>query len=153
VCYYHGRALRTPLPEGPCGCPVLDRPDRALVVRDLEALLAMPSSGDLVAFGDYAADGCASFVGESGSHAGPSEDEMYGFVLAPPAIDLDGLTHPRELYPLFLGYQERRDEGQPVETRPAAVAAGAAGGRQESWWQARFGTTCCGDPADARHGA
>jgi hypothetical protein len=108
VCYYRGDVIRIPPPPGPTGCPLFDRPDRELVVQGLETLLAMPSGGDVIVYGHYAAAGCISFLGERGSHAGPSEPELYGFVLAPPAVtfDFEAVTGPRDLYPLFVGYQE-----------------------------------------------
>lgn len=106
VCYYRGEVLRIPPPPGPTGCPVFDRPDREAVLRGLADLLAMPSAGDVVLYGHYTASGCVSFLGEPGSHAGPSEGELYAFVLAPPGVDFafDAVTRPRELYALFAGY-------------------------------------------------
>lgn len=114
VCYYRGTPVRTPLPPGPTGCPLFDRPDRELLLRHLGDLLAMPSAGDVVLFGHYTAQGCVSFVGELGSHAGPSEEEMYGFLAAPPSVPFDfaGVAGPRDLYPLFAGYASRAQEGQ-----------------------------------------
>jgi hypothetical protein len=108
VCYYRGVVLRIPPPPGPTGCPLFDRPDRQLVVQGLEDLLSMPSAGDVMAFGHYAAQGCVSFLNERGSHAGPSEHELYGVLLARPGVtfDFDGVSRPRDLYPLFAGYQE-----------------------------------------------
>jgi type I phosphodiesterase/nucleotide pyrophosphatase len=107
VCYYRGDVIRIPPPPGPTGCPLFDRPDRELVVQDLQTLLAMPSAGDIIVYGHYAQVGCVSFLGERGSHAGPSESELYGFVLAPPGVrfDFETVTGPRGLYPLFVGYQ------------------------------------------------
>jgi hypothetical protein len=107
LCYYRGSVIRIPPPPGPTGCPLFDRPDRGLVVQSLQALLAMPSAGDVVAFGHYAPAGCVSFLGERGSHAGPSEEELYGFVLAGPGarLDFEATAGPAELYPLFSGYQ------------------------------------------------
>jgi hypothetical protein len=107
LCYYRGSMIPIPPPPGPTGCPLFDRPDRDAVVRGLRALLAMPSAGDVIAFGHYAPGGCVSFLGERGSHAGPSETELYGFVLAAPAarFDFAGVGGPAELYPLFAGYR------------------------------------------------
>ncbi len=119
VCYYRGGVIRIPPPPGPTGCPLFDRPDRGLVVQGLEALLAMPSAGDVVAYGHYTAHGCVNFLGERGSHGGPSEAELYGFVLAPPDVkfDFEGVTGPTELYPLFIGYQDVPDTVQEGEWR------------------------------------
>jgi len=108
VCYYRGSVLRIPPTPGSTGCPLFDRPDRALVVKVLEDLLAMPSAGDVVLYGHYTARGCVSFLGERGSHAGPSEEELYGFILAPRRVkfDFEGVSGPRDLYRLFIEYQD-----------------------------------------------
>jgi hypothetical protein len=108
VCYHRGAVFRIPPPPGPTGCPLFDRPDRGLVVQGLEALLAMPSAGDVVVFGHYTEHGCVSFLNEVGSHAGPSEAELYGFMLAPPEVtfDFEAVSGPTELYPLFVSYQD-----------------------------------------------
>jgi hypothetical protein len=118
LCYYRGTVLSIPPPPGPTGCPLFDRGDRALVARCLESLLEMPSAGDVVLYGHYAPAGCVSFLGERGSHAGPSEEELYGVALAPPHVTFDfaAVCGPRELYPLFAGYRE-----------PAAVS------RESAW--------------------
>jgi len=80
VCYYRGDVLRIPPPPGNTGCPVFDRPDRAIVVRGLQDLLGMPSGGDVILYGHYTDAGCVNFLDERGSHAGPSEDELYAFL-------------------------------------------------------------------------
>jgi hypothetical protein len=107
VCYYHSKVLRIPPAPGPTGCPVFDRPDRDLVVRGLQDLLEMPSGGDVILFGHYAAAGCVNFLGERGSHAGPSPSEFYAFVAAPAEepFDFGRVTRPRDLHPLFARYQ------------------------------------------------
>lgn len=111
VCYYQGRVLRIPPPPGRTGCPVFDRPDRAVVVEGLKDLLAMPSAGDVVLYGHYTARGCVNYLGERGSHAGPTEQELYAFVMAPPhvAFDFGAVSRARDLYPLFAGYRMRAD--------------------------------------------
>ena len=124
VCYYRGEVYRIPPLPGPTGCPLFDRLDRPVVVRSLEDLLAMPSGGDAVLYGHYTEAGCVSFLGERGSHAGPSEAEMYAFVLAPAgvAFDFGAVAGPRDLYPLFIGYQPA-----PPPVEPPVSARG--GGR------------------------
>lgn len=115
ACYYRGVRLDIPPPSGPTGCPLFDRPDRDLVVEGLRNLLAMPSAGDIVLYGHYAASGCVNYLGERGSHAGPSEEELYGFVMAPPGVEFDfgSVRGPADLYPLFAGYHaEDRDVGE-----------------------------------------
>ena len=76
----------------------------------------MPSSGDLVVYGHYTAKGCVSFLGERGSHAGPSEDEMYGFILAPRALpfDFSQISRPARPVPAFAKYLT--DAGQERAT-------------------------------------
>jgi hypothetical protein len=107
VCYYRGAVLRIPPPPGSTGCPLFDRPDRGIVVRGLQDLLDMPSSGDVILYGHYAEPGCVNFLGERGSHAGPSEAELYGFIAAPPHVPFDfgGVACARDLHPLFARYQ------------------------------------------------
>ena len=49
-----------------------------------------------------------NFLDERGSHAGPSEDELYAFLAAPPgvAFDLRAVTRARDLpNPLFARYR------------------------------------------------
>ena len=89
VCYYRGGVFRIPPAPGPTGCPVFDRPDRDVVVQGLQDLLGMPSGGDVILYGHYAAAGCMSFLDEPGSHAGPSPDELYGFLALPPRVAFD----------------------------------------------------------------
>jgi hypothetical protein len=134
VCHHRGRALRAPLAPGPSGCPLFDRPDRALVVRELEALLAMPSAGDVMVFGHESPFGCVSYLGELGSHAGPSPDELYGFVLAPRRARLDWsrVSGPEDLYPLFAAYGRATEETAPDvrgdSVPPAKTRAGEDAG-------------------------
>jgi hypothetical protein len=119
VCYYRDVVIRIPPPPGPTGCPLFDRPDRDLVVRGVEQLLAMPSSGDLILYGHYTAVGCVSYLGERGSHAGPSEAELYGVMLAPSTVpfDFETVTGPSDLYPVFIGYQQAPGPVQEAEWR------------------------------------
>jgi hypothetical protein len=119
VCYYRGAVFRIPPTPGVTGCPLFDRPDRDVVVRGLEDLLAMPSSGDVILYGHYAAAGCVNFLGERGSHAGPSEPELYAFLAAPPAVvfDFGAVARARDLHPLFARYQRLAgDGGSPLCT-------------------------------------
>jgi hypothetical protein len=108
VCYYRGEVLRIPPRPGLTSCPVFDRPDRDVVVRGLLDLLDMPSGGDVILYGHYADAGCVNFLDERGSHAGPSEDELYAFVAAPRgvAFDFRSVTRARDLHPLFARYHE-----------------------------------------------
>jgi hypothetical protein len=127
VCYYRGDVLRIPPPPGETGCPVFDRSDRDIVVRGLQDLLSMPSSGDVILYGHYADGGCVNFLDERGSHAGPSEAEMYVFLAAPPhvAFDFRAVTRARDLHPLFERYHAA---GPDSAGTPAASPSGAASG-------------------------
>jgi Type I phosphodiesterase / nucleotide pyrophosphatase len=138
TCYYRGQPYRTPLPSGPTGCPVFDRPDRALLVRELEGLLAMPSGGDIMIFGNESPHGCVSYLGERGSHAGPSPEEFYGFVLAPPSVPFDWsrVTGPSDLYPLFASYARAPDPSASGREPPQLLPSGAA--RREEPSEARL---------------
>jgi hypothetical protein len=127
VCYYRGHVHRIPPRSGKTGCPVFDRPDREIVVRGLQDLLGMPSSGDVILYGHYASVGCVNFLNERGSHAGPSEAELYAFVAAPPRVPFDfrGVTRARDLHPLFASYHA---EVPDPPGSPPASQAGASGG-------------------------
>jgi Type I phosphodiesterase / nucleotide pyrophosphatase len=109
VCYHRGAVHRIPPPPGATACPVFDRPDRASVVLGFQDLLAMPSGGDVILYGHDTEAGCVSYLDELGSHAGPSLAELYPFVIAPSevAFDFRAVRRPRDLYPLFVRYQER----------------------------------------------
>ena len=104
VCFWRGKRYRMgELGEG----PFAGRADLALVVAGLADLMAMPSAGDLVLYGLEAPAGHVSFIAEIGAHAGPTADEMQTFVVTPPHVALrEPVTHPLELYPQFVRYQE-----------------------------------------------
>lgn len=102
VCVWQGRRYWPH--AGPAG-PFAGRPDLDLVVEGLRDLMAMPSSGDLVIYGNESSDGHVSYLPEWGAHAGPGWDELHTFVLAPPGTRLPAaIRHPVELYPYFLAY-------------------------------------------------
>ena len=104
VCFWRGKRYRLDeLGEG----PFAGRDDLALVVQGIGDLMAMPSAGDLVIYGQQAPGGHVSYIAEIGAHAGPSVEEMQTFVVTPPEVTLPGpLTHARQLYPHFARYQE-----------------------------------------------
>jgi hypothetical protein len=78
-------------------------PMRPEVVEGIRDLMAMPSAGDLVIYGNDTPEGNVSYVAEHGAHAGISEDEMETFVVAPGGSALPGrIRHPLELYPHLL---------------------------------------------------
>lgn len=106
ICFYRGRrfTLRDACSRG----PFADREDREVVEGGLADLMRMPSAGDLVIYGIGAAAGHVSYLPELGAHAGPSPEELRTFILHPPTVRLPSspLTHPSQLYPHFLGYQD-----------------------------------------------
>ena len=104
ICLWRGKRHRLDeLGDG----PFAGRADLELVQAGIRDLMAMPSAGDLVLYGLEAPEGHVSFIGEVGAHAGPSEDEMRAFIVTPPGVTLPGaITHPLQLYPHFVRYQE-----------------------------------------------
>jgi hypothetical protein len=115
VCFWRGQAHRLADPEGG---PFATREDRAVILRDLTALMAMPSAGDLVIYGTDAPEGHVSYIDERGAHAGPSPEELHTFVVAPSAAPVPAsLDHPLQLYDLFIRYQVA-DEGVPDPPEP-----------------------------------
>lgn len=106
-CWYRGAQIGLEAGEAPRGPdPFAGRQDRDLVISGLRDLMAMPSAGDLVLYGNAAGAGDVSFIEEAGAHAGPSAGEMQVFVLHPPSAPLPDapLTHPIQLYPVFARY-------------------------------------------------
>jgi hypothetical protein len=103
VCFWRGQGHRLADPDGG---PFGEREDRAVVLRDLAALMAMPSAGDLVVYGIDAPEGHVSFIDEVGAHAGPSPEELHTFVVAHSGARLSvAIDHPIRLYELFIRYQ------------------------------------------------
>ncbi len=104
ICIWRGKRYRMEeLGEGPFG----GRADLDLVTAGIRDLMAMPSAGDLVLYGLEAPNGHVSFIGEVGAHAGPTEDEMQTFIVTPPGVTLPRpITHPLQLYPHFVRYQD-----------------------------------------------
>jgi hypothetical protein len=69
--------------------------------------MAMPSAGDLVVYGIDAPEGNVSYVPEIGAHGGTSHDELHTFLIHPRRAHVPvSLTHPVQLYPFFLRYQD-----------------------------------------------
>ena len=104
VCLWRGKAYR--LNDDEPG-PFAGREDRALVLQGIRDLMAMPCAGDLVLYGNDSADGNVSYIPETEAHGGPSSDEIQVFIVHPPDVRLPSpITHPTELYPHSLAYQE-----------------------------------------------
>jgi hypothetical protein len=112
VCFFRGEQFALDATEGG---PFADREDRDLVVRYVAGLMAMRCAGDLVIYGTGAPDGDVSFIAETGAHAGPSPNELYTFIIRPAGVSLSApITHPIQLYDLFIRYQE---DGAPPPPR------------------------------------
>jgi Type I phosphodiesterase / nucleotide pyrophosphatase len=105
VCLWRGKRYLVDHERG--GPLVTGRADGDLVVEGIRALMAMPSAGDLVIYGNDSPDGNISFIPEHGAHAGPSAEEMQTFIVCPANVTLKlPITRPTQLYPHFLAYQE-----------------------------------------------
>ncbi len=104
VCLWRGK--RYVVADEPAG-PLAGRDDGGLVAQGIRDLMAMPSAGDLVIYGNDSPDGTVSYVPEVGAHAGPSADEIHTFIVSPadrsPALPI---THPLQLYFHFITYHE-----------------------------------------------
>jgi hypothetical protein len=110
VCGWAGK--RVLLGESDAG-PFAGRPDLRLVLDGIKDLMAMESAGDLVIYGNGAAAGNVSYVAEIGAHAGPSPEELHAFIVHPVRANLPApITHPLQLYPCFMGYQDT--DGTPA---------------------------------------
>lgn len=104
VCWWRGKSyvLSREQPG-----PFAGRSDLDLVLQGIRDLMAMRSAGDLVIYGIDAPGGNVSFVPELGAHAGPSADELHTFIISPTGAALpEPITHPIQLYPHFIRYQE-----------------------------------------------
>jgi hypothetical protein len=102
-----------PLAE-PDGGPFDGRKDRAVVTRDLAALMTMRSAGDLVVYGTETPEGHVSYIDELGAHAGPSHEELHTFLVAPVDRRVPApIDHPIQLYDMFIRYQAPAPEAVP----------------------------------------
>jgi hypothetical protein len=102
VCAFRGKRYR--LAEDPG--PFAGREDLDIVLEGIGDLMAMRTAGDLVIYGNDATDGNVSYIPEIGAHAGPSEDELHTFIVAPVEVELPSpLRHPLQLYDVFVRYQ------------------------------------------------
>lgn len=103
VCIVQGKRSRLGRDESG---PFAGRQDADLVIDGIAELMAMRCAGDLVIYGHETPDGNVSYVHEHGAHAGPSQDELHTFVVAPPGAALPlTVTHPTQLYPYFIRYR------------------------------------------------
>ena len=112
VCFWRGEIHRLADAEGG---PFGDREDRAVLLRDLTTLMAMPSAGDLVVYGIDAPEGHVSFIEEVGAHAGTSPEEFHTFVVAPSEAGVPAsVDGPLQLYDLFIRYQPAIPSASPL---------------------------------------
>lgn len=87
--------------------PFAGRGDLGLVLEGARDLMAMPSAGDLVIYGNASPDGNVSYIPELGAHAGPAPEELHTFIVGPPGVVLPSpVTHPTQLYAHFAAYRE-----------------------------------------------
>jgi hypothetical protein len=104
VCGWRGKRY---VLNGDAVGPFAGRPDWPLTAEGLRDLMAMPSAGDLVIYGNGTPDGNVSYIPEAGAHAGPWPEELHCFIVSPAGVTLPApLTHPTQLYPHFLQYQK-----------------------------------------------
>jgi hypothetical protein len=103
LCIWRGKRYRLTADEPG---PFAGREDLTVVLAGIGDLMAMPSAGDLVIYGNQSPEGNVSFIPELGAHAGPAAEELHTFILSPPGARLPAsFTHPIQLYPHFLAYQ------------------------------------------------
>lgn len=104
VCLWRGKRYGV---GGEAVGPFAGRADWSRVAEAVRDLMAMRCAGDLVIYGHGSPEGNVSYVDEVGAHAGASPDEMDCFVVYPPGLALPGpITHPAQLYPHFVAYQD-----------------------------------------------
>ncbi len=104
VCGWRGKRY---VLNGDAVGPFAGRPDWPVAAEGLRDLMAMPSAGDLVIYGNGTPDGNVSYIPEAGAHAGPWPEELHCFIVSPAGVTLPvPLTHPTQLYPHFIQYQE-----------------------------------------------
>jgi type I phosphodiesterase/nucleotide pyrophosphatase len=108
VCFWRGKRYRLSADDHG---PFTGREDAPLVVSAVHDLMAMPSAGDLVLYGIDAPHGHVSYIGEAGAHAGPSQEELHAFIVAPRASTVPPtIEHPIQLYEHLVAYQEAMRE-------------------------------------------
>jgi hypothetical protein len=123
VFYWQGRKYRvdpnTVSPE----CPFRHLTYRPLLMRAIGELLEMQSGGDLIIYGNGTGQGTISYLGERGSHAGFTSDELFAFIIYPKNIDFafERVTRPRDLYQFFSRYLDLEDK--KIDEEPSRRSA------------------------------
>lgn len=98
--------------------------------RAVESLVRQPNGGDLVLFGAYDGSEIVSFNDQVGAHGSAGGDQVFPFVITPPALDLRGtvLDDARDIHDAILArYAAPPSTVAPVPSddtsaRPAAAA-------------------------------
>ncbi|MEW6731803.1 MAG: alkaline phosphatase family protein [Acidobacteriota bacterium] len=109
VYYWRGQQFRADANKIVVGCPFHNLTYRPLLMRAISELMNMPSAGDLIIYGNYgngSGQGTISYLGERGSHAGLSTDELFAFIIYPRKVEFafERVTRPNELYQFFSQY-------------------------------------------------
>jgi hypothetical protein len=117
--YWQGRQYRVDQNTVTPNCPFRNLTYRPLLMRAIAELVDMPSAGDLIIYGNGNGQGTISYLGERGSHAGFTSDELFAFIIYPKHIDFafERITRPRDLYQFFIQYLELED--QKIESEPS----------------------------------
>jgi hypothetical protein len=78
--------------------------DDARTRRALFALVRQPNGGDLVLFGAYDGYEVISFDDQIGAHGSAGGDQLYPFLMTPPALDVDGeaLDDARDIHRVIM---------------------------------------------------
>lgn len=104
--YWRGEEFQVDINKAAAGCPFRNLTYRSLLMQALIDLMSMPSAGDLIIYGNGSGQGTISYLGERGSHAGLSADELFAFVIYPKNVDFafERVTRPRDFYNFFSRY-------------------------------------------------
>ncbi|HEY3068340.1 MAG TPA: alkaline phosphatase family protein [Methylomirabilota bacterium] len=104
VCIWRGKRYR--VADGEAG-PFAGREDLDVVLAGVADLMGMRCAGDFVLYGLGTPEGNVSYVAEHGAHAGTSPEELHTFIVHSVKVTMpSAITHPIELYPHFVAYQE-----------------------------------------------
>jgi hypothetical protein len=121
VFYWRGEKFRADAAFAAPRCPFRQITYRPLLMRAICELMEMPSAGDLIIYGNCAGRATISYIGERGTHAGLSADELFAFIIFPKDIDFafERVARPSDLYLFFLGYQNLAGRQDLISRRSA----------------------------------